>query len=135
MPTTKIDGRDIPIKHGQMTTVAFSAGRGGPGEAGEWEFWTAWRRVDETRVKGYTARCLAEAEPGERFRRMKGQAGYESAWEFARNADYLRPSKVKDVESWFNKHKSDACFATSARINGATTRIVNENGRYSICPV
>lgn len=125
MVTTKIAGRVVHIKDGPKTTITFSEGRGGPEEAGDWEFWTAvYGR------KRCTARCREEKDPGERFCRMEGEPGYEGCWEIARQADYLRPATFSKLEEWLNTHPDDAPYAESGEVGGDKVTIVKRGWRY-----
>ena len=115
MDKTRIGTRDIPIKDGRKTLVRFSGGKGGPEEAGEWEFWT----VVGPERGGDIGRCRAGADPGERWRRMEGAMGYEKLYAWASSAaQYMRPASVAEVEVWLNKNQKDARFVESVHVDG-----------------
>jgi hypothetical protein len=120
MSMTKIAGRDIPIESGAPSLVKFSHVESGETEAGStWEFWTLF---DDSRT--VTGRCRQGIDPGERFRRMEGQDGYEDAWEIALAAKGLRPATEKSVTDWLNSHPDDAQFAESCQIGLRSFRVV-----------
>lgn len=129
MTETEIDGRLVPIEPGPKTIIKFSGGRGGPREAGYYEFWAATGPAGKN-----VARCLLGADPGDRFRRMEGTAGYESGWVIARAADRLRPAAASELERWLNTHPDDARYAESGEVSGKKVRVANENGRYRVVP-
>ena len=129
METTKIAGRDVPIKPGPKTIITFSGGRGGPSEASRWEFWKA-----RGPAGGVTARCREGEDPGKRFRDMDGAPGYESSWATARVADHLRPATAKEMEAWLNDNSKgkDAPHAESGEVGGMKVRVVESDGRYRV---
>jgi hypothetical protein len=142
MTDTEIDGRLVPIEPGPKTIIGFSGGRGGPSEAGDWEFWTAVgpmeSRKDGTPIRRKTAaRCRPGADPGERFRRMENNPAEAEGWEIARRADYLRPSVAGEVQCWLNhpSKRLDAPHAGAGEIGGAKVRVVKEGGRYRVVSV
>ena len=115
MDKTKIGEREVAIKRGPKTIVRFSGGKGGPEEAGEWEFWT----VVGPERGGDIGRCRAGADPGERWRRMAGAKGYEELYAWASSvAQYLRPASAAEVEVWLNKNQKDARFVESVEVEG-----------------
>ena len=115
MSNTRIGARDIPIKDGRKTLVRFSGGKGGPEEAGDWEFWT----VVGPERGGDIGRCRAGGDPGERWRRMDGAKGYEKLYAWACTAaQYVRPASAAEVEVWLNKNQKDARFVESVQVAG-----------------
>jgi len=118
--TTTIANRDVPIEQGELITVSFSAGRVGESEAGTWEFWIVFNNTDQA----FTARCRQGADPGERFRRMEGEEGYETAWKVAATATGIRPATRREVKVWLNAHHEDAQFAESCQVGGTNMRVV-----------
>ena len=116
MNTTKIAGRDIPIKPGEHSTLVFAGDRTGEyREPKSFEFWTlvgqGWRD---------TARQNAGNDPGERWRRMVGEPGYEKSVELSKFARHLRPATAEEVESWLNTHLDDARHLRSCVIGSRT---------------
>lgn len=107
MNTTKIADRDVPVESGEVVTRRFSAGRHGESEAGDFEFWTIFRDR-----YSYAVRCRAGADPGERFRIMEGEEGYERHWEIAATAKGIRPATQDEVDNWLETHPDDAKFVT-----------------------
>ena len=59
METTDFEGRAVPIKPGPRSTIRFSEGAGA--EAGDWEFWTAFRDAGPKRIFGVEAGSDAAA--------------------------------------------------------------------------
>ena len=118
--TTTIAGREVPVEPGRLVTVQFSAGRGGPAEAGVWEFWTI---VNDEAAS--TARCREGHDPGERFRRMEGVQGYERHWQVAATSKAIRPATLEEVTNWLNGHAADAQFVEACRIDGKDVKVVN----------
>jgi len=116
--TTTIAGKDVPIEAGAPTTVHFSAGRLGKREAGVWEFWTVFND------RAFIARCRQGTDPGERFRRMEDEPGYEEAWKVAATAKGIRPATQDDVMRWLNGHEDDAKFAHSCKIGSKPMAVV-----------
>ena len=115
MSKTRIGARDVPIKDGRKTLVRFSGGKGGPDEAGVWEFWT----VVGPERGGDIGRCRDGADPGERWRRMDGVKGYEKLYAWATTAaQYMRPASAAEVEVWLNKNQKDARFVESVEVDG-----------------
>jgi hypothetical protein len=127
--TTKIAERDVPLETGPKTIIRFSGGRGGPSEAGEWEFWAAICPEGKA-----VARCRLDADPGERFRRMEGTPGYERSWAIARAADRLRPATAGELGRWLDRHPGDALHAETGEVRGEKIRVENERGRYRVIP-
>src|SRR5262245_506087 len=119
MSITKIAGRDIPIESGAPSLVKFSNVQSDEIEAGTWEFWTLF---DNSRT--VTGRCRQGIDPGDRFRKMEGQEGYEDAWGIALAAKGLRPATEKSVTGWLNSHPEDAQFAESCEIGLRSFRVV-----------
>lgn len=117
--TTKIANREVPIEPGELITVRFSGGRAGESEAGAWEFWTAFNNRERI-----TARCLQGSDPGERFRRMEGEKGYEDSWKVAATAKGIRPARQAEVIKWLKSHSEDALFAESWAVGGKTMSVV-----------
>lgn len=117
--TTKIANRDVPIEPGELITVSFSGGRAGESEAGAWEYWTAFN--NRGRI---TARCLQGSDPGERFRRMEGEKGYEDSWKVAATAKGIRPATQAEVIKWLKSHHEDALFAEFCQVGGRTMSVV-----------
>ena len=116
---TKIAGRDIPIESGAPSVVHFSNGKSDELEGGPWEFWSVF---DDSRT--VTGRCRPGIDPGERFRRMEGQEGYEDAWEIALAAKGVRPATENSITGWLNSHPEDAQFAESCQIGLRSFRVV-----------
>jgi hypothetical protein len=119
--TATIAGREVPIQDGEPITISSSGGRMGPSEAGVWEFWTVFN--GEFNV---TARCLQGSDPGERFRIVEGERGYEKAWEVASTAKGLRPATEAEVLKWLNdkSHKDDAPHAQECHIGDGRLAVV-----------
>lgn len=131
MTETEIAGRRVPIEPGPKTIIRFSSGRGGEGEAGDWEFWTA---VGPTHA--VTARCRPGKDPGERFCRMEKSKDEQPGWIVARQAKYLRAATASELEAWLN-HPSkgqDAPHAKAGEAVGEQVRVDNQDGRYRVVP-
>ena len=131
MKTTKIADRDVPIEPGVLFVIRFSGGRLGETEAGVYEFWTVFK-VENGTVMKCTARCHQGSDPGERFRRMEGQKGYEQAWEVASAATGIRPATEKAVMKWLTEHPDDACFAESCFVAGTNFKVVKTVDEYQL---
>jgi hypothetical protein len=131
---TRIGERDVPIRHDTVAVVKFSGPKGnGKDESGVWEFWTAVCNTSKG-VALTTVRCWPFADRGEGFRAMEGRPGYEISWATASNADYLRPSLIKDVEGWLNNDLNflEAPYATDAFLEGGIRRVIVEGEKYRI---
>jgi hypothetical protein len=131
MRTTKVANRDIPVEEGELLCIRFSGGRGGKSEAGLYEFWTIFKIQSGTAVK-FTARCREGNDPGERFRRMEGEKGYEKAWKVASAATGIRPATQEAVIKWLTKHPDDACFAESCLVGGTSFKVVKTVDGYQL---
>ena len=128
MSKTRIGARDIPIKDGRKTVVRFSGGKGGPEEAGAWEFWT----VVGPERGGDIGRCREGGDPGERWRRMDGAKGYEKLYAWACTvAQYMRPASAAEVEVWLNKNQKDASFVESVEVDGKAMTL---SAKYRLRP-
>jgi hypothetical protein len=123
--TTRIAGNDIPIDADAPSVVIFSLSESGGVEA--WEFWTLY---DGSR--SVTGRCRQGIDPGERFRRMEGQAEYEDAWEIATAAKGLRPATEKSVTDWLNSHREAAQSAVSCQIGSENFLIVKADDGFRV---
>ena len=99
------------------------AHRGGKSEAGLYEFWTIFK-VENGIVIKCTARCHHGSDPGERFRRMEGERGYEDCWEVASTAKAVRPARPKEVTDWLNGHREDTAFAESCLVGDKMVKLV-----------
>jgi hypothetical protein len=121
--TTKIANRDVPVEPGELITIRFSGGRVGAREAGVYEFWTVFKITNGIVIK-QTARCLQGSDPGERFRRMKGEKGYEDSWKVASTAKAIRPARQHEVIEWLKSHSKDSPFAKSCQIGNRTMILV-----------
>ena len=71
---TEIAGRNVPVESGEIITIDFSGGPQ-PGDAGPKDFWVIFNERD-----AYIARWRHGEDPGERFRIMENEKGYERAW-------------------------------------------------------
>lgn len=107
----------------------FAAGKQGPEEAGEYEFW-----VLSGPGTGLAGRCRIGCDPGDRFRGMEGKAGYEKQWELALRAESIRPAVVADVELWLDDKEFDAPHAQWWRVgeDGARGVVVKEDHRWCL---
>jgi hypothetical protein len=121
---TEIAGRYIEMHGGPRSVVTFSAGRAGPQEAGDWEFWTAVRGTDR-----YVIRCRAGADPGERFRQMEGVPAYQGPWEIGSRAQYLQPALLDEVQLWLDTRAEDAVHVRRADIGGRTLEVALDGER------
>ena len=117
--------RDVPIETGASTIVFFSAESPDDSMAGVWEFWTLF---DGSR--SVTGRCREGQDPGERFRRMEGDAEYGDAWEIAKAAIGIRPATRKAVVGWLNSHPENARLAELCRAGGTSHRISRSEDAY-----
>jgi hypothetical protein len=88
---TEIAGRNVPVESGEIITIDFSGGPQ-PGDAGPKDFWVIFNERD-----AYIARWRHGEDPGERFRIMENEKGYERAWEVARTATGIRPATRQEV--------------------------------------
>lgn len=70
------------MEDGDALTVHFSGGARGEHEAGDYKFWS-------TSNGSHTVRRPGD-DPGERFRKMKGEKGYEKAWKAAITTESFR---------------------------------------------
>jgi hypothetical protein len=115
---THIGGKEVPIEGADPSVVYF---REDPqnNNPGPWEFWTV---VGVSR--SVTGRCRLGSDPGERFRRMEGQEGYEDVWEIALSATVVRPAIEEKILGWLNSHEDDAVFAESCRIGAKTLQVI-----------
>src|SRR2546422_5881602 len=68
---TEIAGRNVPVESGEIITIDFSGGPQ-PGDAGPKDFWVIFNERD-----AYIARWRHGEDPGERFRIMENEKGYE----------------------------------------------------------
>jgi len=127
MTRTEIDGRLVTIEPGTKTIISFSAGRGGPGEAGRWEFWTLMGPAGAV-----VTRCHEGADPGECFCRMKGLREYGRTWKKSRFAEQLHPATVDELESWMNTHPDYVPHAKFGEIGGVKVRVVKEGRSYRV---
>ena len=121
--TTKINDRDVLIEPGQPIAIRFSGGRLGESEAGVYEFWTVFK-IETGSVIKCTARCRHGSDPGERFRRMEGETGYEDCWQVASTAKAIRPARPHEVSEWLHGHREDTAFAESCHDGDKTMRLV-----------
>ena len=121
--TTKIADRDVQIEAGELIAIRFSGGRLGESEAGVYEFWTVCK-VENGTVKKWTARCHQGSDPGERFRRMEGERGYEDCWQIASTAKAIRPARQHEVTHWLNGHREDTAFAELCHAYDKTMKLV-----------
>jgi hypothetical protein len=108
---TCIDGINIPVQPGPLTSVFFSGDCEDP--PGFYEFWTM-----QNKEGSLTGRWPAGSDPGERFRQ-------EDARALAQTAVRLRPSSAQEVEVWLNdpSHVPDAPCAQHGELNGQQIRI------------
>lgn len=104
---TSIAGHEVPLWIGDVPTIHFSGGPGGPYDIGDFQFWLAL--TDEG--NGVVARCHAGDDPGDRFRRMEHDPNDASAWLVASNATSLRPAPPVAVSAWLDAHPDEAKFA------------------------
>ena len=125
MTETTIDGRPVSIEPGSKTIISFSEGRGGPDEAGRWEFWTLMGPAGAV-----VTRCHEGADPGECFSGKRGPRENERPWKKSRFADQLHPATIDELESWMNTHPEYIAHAKSGELGGANVRVVKEGGRY-----
>ena len=95
---TEIAGRNVPVESGEIITIDFSGGPQ-PGDAGPKDFWVIFNERD-----AYIARWRHGEDPGERFRIMENEKGYERAWEVARTATGIRPATRQEVIKWLRGH-------------------------------
>jgi len=93
--------------------------------AGLWEFWTLF---DGSR--SVTGRCREGHDPGERFRKMEGDAEYDDAWEIAKAAIGIRPATRKAVVGWLNSHLENARFAESCTVGNVALHICGSETGY-----
>lgn len=96
--TTTIGSRDVPFEAGDLITAHFSAGGGGPQEAGAWEFWTVVVPGD-----AITARWRPGKDPGERFRIMETSPSELERGLFstlASAAQKIRPATMVETVGW-----------------------------------
>jgi hypothetical protein len=77
-------------------------------------------------------RWPAGGDPGERFRKMEGEPGYEASWVAAQTAVLVRPTSREELQGWLNDHAGDALCAGVGEIEGTKMRVVQENGRFRI---
>jgi hypothetical protein len=115
---TEIAGRNVPVESGEIITIDFSGGPQ-PGDAGPKDFWVIFNERD-----AYIARWRHGEDPGERFRIMENEKGYERAWEVARTATGIRPATRQEVIKWLRGHPEDAQVAGVCQIGSQTMRIV-----------
>jgi hypothetical protein len=113
MDTTRIAGREVPVQPGLRTVVTFEGNCDPKDPAGDYDFW-----IISDGKSGYTGRRLSGNDPGDRFRAMEGQPGYEAAWATARAAVRIAPASAKQVISWLNSHPTEAACAKTCRIDG-----------------
>ena len=108
---TCIDGINIPVQAGPLTSVFFSGDCEDP--SGFYEFWTM--QNNEGSLAG---RWPAGSDPGERFRQADARAAI-------RTALLVRPSSAQEVEVWLNdpSHVRDAPCAQHGELNGQQIRI------------
>jgi hypothetical protein len=115
---TEVAGNPIAIEDGDSSLVYFSEDLRNNNPGG-WEFWTLVGATGSV-----TGRCRPGSDPGERFRRMEGEDGYEDAWEIALSAILVRPANEEKILGWLNSHKDDAVFAESCTIGARTAHVV-----------
>ncbi len=134
MDHTQIAGRDVQIETGPKTVVHFSDGCNPADPPGNYEFWTM-KNESAALVVG---RRPEGRDPGERFRMMQHQPGYEAAWANAQTATLLRPTSRRELLEWLNNvaHAADAPCAGLAEVGGTKWRVVKgANGRYDLEPI
>ena len=129
--TTKIANKHVLIEPGQPISIRFSAGRLGENEAGVYEFWTVYKVENGTVIK-CTARCHQGSDPGERFRRMEGEGGYEDCWEVASTAKAIRPARQHEVTEWLNGHSADTAFAESCHVGDKLMKLVKASDGFRL---
>lgn len=123
---TNINGRDIPVLGGDCIAITFAPGSPYQGDEGTWRFWTAFNHQGAV-----TARWKGE-DPGERFRRMKGDPVHAEAWALACDAIALRPATQVEVESWLDIHPVESAFAGDYQVASKTGRVVNTPVGYRL---
>jgi len=114
------------IEEGDRSVVHFREGENNE-NPGAWEFWTV---VSDS--GSVTGRCRPGSDPGERFRRMEGDADYEDAWVIAASAKLVRPATQEKVLGWLNSHEKDARFAESCQIASRKLRVVETEGGFNL---
>ena len=127
MATTTINNRLVPFWPSGLITLEFSAGRAGPEEAGFWEFWTVFNDTGKT-----WARCRSGEDPGERFRKMEGNKGYEKDWAIASAATGIREANSREVEQWLDSHPNDAPFVVSGQLGAAKLKLVRNGNAFRL---
>jgi hypothetical protein len=106
---------------GEIVTIDFSGGPQ-PGDAGPTDFWVIFNERD-----AYIARWRHGEDPGDRFRIMENEKGYERAWEVARTATGIRPATRQEVIKWLRGHPENARFTGVCQIGSQSMRIVRTN--------
>jgi hypothetical protein len=124
---TEIGGNLVPVEDRDPSIVHFRDDAQYDGLAGPWEFWTV---IGESR--SVTGRCRPGSDPGERFRRMQGQEGYDDAWEIAAAARLVRPATEEKILGWLNSHPGDARFAETCRIGSRSQRVVKTEDGFKL---
>jgi hypothetical protein len=124
---TQIAGKEVPVEDSEPSVVNFQEDAENGNPAGPWEFWTVVGASDSV-----TGRCRPGCDPGERFRKMEGQEGYEDAWEIATSARLVRPASEEKILGWLNSHESDARSAVSCQIGSRTLRVVKTEDGFEM---
>jgi hypothetical protein len=75
----------------KIVTVDFTGGHN-PDDTGPKELWTAFNKKAKVTVRWHHGE-----DPGDRFRMMEGERGYEDTWEIARTATGIRPATLEEV--------------------------------------
>ena len=128
--TTKVGDENVEVLHGDLIVVYFSGGLNGKDDAGNWEFWTAVRLKGEGIIPGaVTVRCRPGSDPGQRFREQEGRPKEAVGWEFALNANEIRPADTNRFYHWLKMHPEDAPFAEYAMV-GAFLYVEKGGGKY-----